>query len=306
MRKLKYSNEEIQEYLKPLGLILDKYENVKSIYAHDKLGYRYHFSLSNIKIGRIPSKLQYNPFAIDNIKLYLQLNAPYYELLDDKYISCKSKMKFICHRHEDKGIQYNSFDNIANNHHICKYCGYEELARIKQISDEELIKLCEEKNVIFMGKRLLNGQTYVLYKCPIHIQDGIQEMCLDHFRTSLIPCRFCQITQGEYKVKCFLDKHNIKYEFQYIFDDCKYKRTLEFDFYIPNKNSVIEYDGKQHFEPMHYSKNEEENIKNFKECQIRDEIKNNYCINNKIKMIRIPYWEFENIEKILRKELIDI
>ena len=302
----KYTDQEIQIYLSSKGLTLDKYEGTKSIYAHDNVGYKYHFSLSNLRLGRTPSWLQNNPFALENIKLFLQINAPYYELLDENYVSCKTKMRFICHRHEDKGIQLNSFDNIVHNHHICKFCGYEELARIKQISEEELIKLCQEKNVIYSGRKLSNGQTYVLYICPEHIKDGIQEMSLDHFRSSLVPCHFCTITQGEYKVKTFLDDNNIDYIFQHTFEDCKNIRTLEFDFYLPKRKVAIEYDGKQHFEPMNYAKTEEENQHLFELGVHRDEIKNQYCKDNNIKMIRIPYWNFGHIFEILRKELIDI
>ena len=302
----KYTDQEIQNYLSPNGLILDKYEGTKSIYAHDNVGYKYHFSLSNLKMGRIPSWLQNNPFAIENIKLYLQINVPYYELLDNTYISCKTKMRFICHKHEDKGIQLNSFDNIVHNHHICKFCGYEELARIKQIPEEELIKLCQEKNVIYSGRKLFNGQTYVLYICPEHIKDGIQEMSLDHFKSSLVPCHFCTITQGEYKVKTFLDDNNIDYIFQHTFEDCKNVRSLEFDFYLPERKVAIEYDGRQHFEPMNYAKTKEENQYLFELGIHRDEIKNQYCKDNSIKMIRIPYWDFDHIFEILRKELIDI
>lgn len=302
----KYTDEQIQEYITPFGLILDNYETVKSIYAHDETGYKYHFTLSNIQMGRTPSWLQNNPFALENIRLYLQLNAPDYELLDNEYISCKTKMRFICHKHEDKGIQYNSFDNIVHNHHICKYCGYEHLSKVKQISVERAIQLCVDKNVEYCGQYLKNGETYIQYKCKKHESDGIQEMSLDHFKASLVPCRFCSITQGEYKVKTFLDANNIRYIYQHTFSDCKNIHVLEFDFYLPDQRIIIEYDGKQHYEPFNYFETEEKNIKAFKDGQYRDRLKDEYCKKNSIRMIRIPYWDFNNIEKILRKELIDI
>jgi len=302
----KYTDNQIQEFISPFGLILDNYETVKSIYAHDDIGYKYHFTLSNIKMGRTPSWLQNNPFALENVRLYLKINAPYYELLDDKYISCKTKMRFICHKHEDKGIQYNSVDNIIHNHHVCKYCGYQHLSEVKQISKEQVIQLCKEKNVEYIDQYLKNGETYIQYQCIQHKSDGIQEMSLDHFRASLVPCRFCQITQGEFKVKTFLDKYHILYNFQHTFPDCKNIYVLKFDFYLPEYQIAIEYDGKQHYEPFNYFDTEEENIKAFKDGQYRDRLKDEYCKNNSIHMIRIPYWDFNHIEQILRKELIDI
>lgn len=52
----------------------------------------------------------------------------------------------------------------------------------------------------------------------------------------------------------YLEKENINYEFQYIFDDCIYQRALPFDFYILDKNLCIEFDGIQHFEPTRFTK----------------------------------------------------
>jgi len=62
---------------------------------------------------------------------------------------------------------------------------------------------------------------------------------------------------------------------------------------------LIEYDGIQHFKPIKYFGGEEK----FKFQQKTDFIKNEYCKNNNIKLLRIPYWEFDNIKLILAKEL---
>ena len=99
----------------------------------------------------------------------------------------------------------------------------------------------------------------------------------------------------------YLDSRNIKYESQYKFNDCKSKTKLPFDFYIPSKNIVIEYDGRQHFEPIDYFGG----FNSFVEGKIRDTIKTIYCKENNIKLIRIAYWDFDNIEEILEKELED-
>ena len=70
---------------------------------------------------------------------------------------------------------------------------------------------------------------------------------------------------------------------------------MQFDFYIPNLNLCIEYDGKQHFEPINYFGG----IDSFNKQIIKDSIKNDFCHKNNIKLMRIPYYEFNNIEKIL-------
>lgn len=96
---------------------------------------------------------------------------------------------------------------------------------------------------------------------------------------------------------------SIDYETEYRFEDCKDTRSLPFDFYIKSKNICIEYDGEQHFIPIRFNKNitQEEMNEKFKSQQYRDKIKTEYCKNNNIKLIRIPYTDFDNIEKILNK-----
>ena len=101
-----------------------------------------------------------------------------------------------------------------------------------------------------------------------------------------------------------MELNNIGFCPQKTFKECKYKDQLRFDFYIPKHNICIEYDGIQHFEPIDFAgKGEEWAKEQFKEQQIKDNIKTQYCLDNDIKLIRIPYWEFDNIENILKQEL---
>ena len=79
----------------------------------------------------------------------------------------------------------------------------------------------------------------------------------------------------------------ISYDNEYGFDDCRGigGKRLRFDFYLPDYNTLIEYDGEQHFKPVEYFGGEEayqNRVKN-------DEIKNKYCKMHKINLIRIPY-----------------
>ena len=79
------------------------------------------------------------------------------------------------------------------------------------------------------------------------------------------------------------------------------KRLLPFDFYLPNKRICIEADGRQHFEPvvfgnMTYS----DALENFEIVKMHDEIKNKFCEEHNITLIRIPYWERKNLNTILK------
>ena len=296
---LKYTNEEIKNMIKPYKLI--EYKNVKEIYANDDEGYKYKLTLANLQDGKIPSRWMKNPFNTENALLYLSINHPDYEWIDnEKYKGCKYKHQFICHKHEDKGIQYNSFDNIINNNHVCKYCSYEVLGEIKRLDEDKIIELCNEKKLVYYGRFSKDYESWIQYKCPKHIKNGIQQMSLTHFKESAIPCRYCNITSGELKISKYFDSQNIKYITQKTFDGCKNKKLLKFDFYLPNNNICVEYDGQQHFYPVNFNGNKDGGLSDFIKTQERDIIKNKYCEEHNIKLIRIPYWDYENIEKILK------
>lgn len=101
----------------------------------------------------------------------------------------------------------------------------------------------------------------------------------------------CLKSQGEEKIIKLLQEMNINYEYQKKFETCKLKKCLSFDFYLPDYNILIEYDGKQHFEPVEYLGGQ----KRFEEQQQRDNFKNNWCKENNILLIRIPYYDKDKI-----------
>lgn len=108
-------------------------------------------------------------------------------------------------------------------------------------------------------------------------------------------------SKGEQAIELLLITNNIPYKRQFTFSNCKYQKELPFDFVIFNANHeiiyAIEYDGEQHFKFIqHWHKTEE----GFKQQQLRDSIKTDFCKINNIKLIRIPYTEYNNIEQILK------
>lgn len=110
-------------------------------------------------------------------------------------------------------------------------------------------------------------------------------------------CPYCIKSKGQLEVELVLKKYNISYETEKSFDGCKFKVLLRFDFYVPDLNLLIEYDGKQHFEPIKYFGGE----KTFKIIQERDKIKNKFAKENNISLLRIPYYNFNKIEDVICK-----
>jgi very-short-patch-repair endonuclease len=105
-------------------------------------------------------------------------------------------------------------------------------------------------------------------------------------------------SNGEYLVEEYLKKLKVSFKKQYSFDGCLSEKNhkLFFDFYLNELNICIEYDGKQHFEPVEFFGGK----KIFNEIKNRDQLKNKFCEDNGIFLLRIPYNKNnDEIEKII-------
>lgn len=108
-----------------------------------------------------------------------------------------------------------------------------------------------------------------------------------------ISCGCKKFSKGELIIKNILDQNNINYINEYQPVELQGKR---FDFAILNENNLvqrlIEFDGIQHFQSWY-----QEDKDSLEERQKRDQLKNNWAKNKNIPLVRIPYWELENINK---------
>jgi hypothetical protein len=122
-------------------------------------------------------------------------------------------------------------------------------------------------------------------------------------------CPYCCKSKGETKIRNILTDEKIKFKEQFKFKDCRgEKRELPFDFAVFNNQDIliclIEYDGEQHYKPVKFygCDDLQANLSHDKLIK-NDKLKNDYCKRNKIQLLRIPYWEFDNIETILKENL---
>lgn len=104
----------------------------------------------------------------------------------------------------------------------------------------------------------------------------------------------CLKSLGESKIAILLTQNNINFIQQKKFDDAIYtdtKSQMRYDFYLPEINRLIEFDGEQHFNANGGWNNQ----KNLLLVQKRDKVKNEYALSHNIPLVRIPYWERDNI-----------
>ena len=142
----------------------------------------------------------------------------------------------------------------------------------------------------------INNQTKVIIVCKIH--GDFYQIPSSHLSGS--GCPHCNESKGEKKIAKYLTQNNIDFSRQYKFKDCvgiRYK--LPFDFYLPKYRTIIEFDGKQHYEPMEFFGG----LESYERLKTNDRIKNDYCEDNFIELIRIRYDQIDRIYDILNESL---
>lgn len=216
------------------------------------------------------------------------------------YVNNETKMPYICKKHINKGIQWNNWIHLKSGRG-CYYCGEESRVEKQKYSIEEVRKAIEKNGKNKLLSKYYN--TYNAYDLEISCED-----CEKPFITSFgwflkgkTKCNECTCSIGERLIIDYLNSHSIEYEHDCheIYTD-EWANPLRFDFYLSNTNIAIEFDGEQHYKPIDFNGDGIEiATTKFNEGIVRDNIKNKYCINNNIPLIRIPYWERDNIEDIL-------
>lgn len=177
---------------------------------------------------------------------------------------------------------HGEFVQLLNYHYNgngCPKCAGKEITNINFL--KKVNEIHNNKYEYF--SEYVNSKTKIKIKCKLH---GYFYQTPNHHLSGQ-GCPKCKISKGEKEIENILNNLNIKYEVQKIFNNCFFKLPLKFDFYIPEHNICIEYDGEQHFKKYRFEKDDI----NFKKRKKRDNIKNEYCKENNINLIRINYKE---------------
>lgn len=154
------------------------------------------------------------------------------------------------------------------------------------------LTVLEDGGIIYVGKK--NPTKRRIWKCQCDCGNICYESTNVLERGLVNSCGKCDLhSNGEYAIQQILLNNNVKFENQKKFDSCVNIHQLRFDFYLPDFNCCIEYDGTSHYKSNPYgSWNTEESVK---QTQERDEIKNQWCKDNSIALIRIPYTHLKEI-----------
>ena len=158
-------------------------------------------------------------------------------------------------------------------------------------------KAIHGKRYKYHKTRYVNNKTDVIITCPKH-GDFVQ-LPKNHLQYK--GCPNCANSKSELLIANFLIKNSIEFETQARFERCRHKNPLPFDFYLPNKKMLIEFDGEQHFVPLkHFG-----GLERLKMTRKVDGIKTEFAKKNDFKLIRLDYrMNFSEIENKLKEKIL--
>lgn len=214
-----------------------------------------------------------------------------------KYKYSKSIYKHSCSKLKIDCVIHGEFQQRPDSHlrgRGCPKCGTENQTHTAEVFNNKAT-LVHNDLYDYGLVEYINAHTKVRIICKVH---GVFEQTpSNHLKGHQCPCCSRQgLTRGEAAIKSCLEKLNISFIYQYRFPDLRIKFPLVFDFYLPKHNTLIEFDGPQHFKnlPEYFH-----NDNSFDYQKLRDKMKNDYAQGKNIKLLRIPYWEGANISSII-------
>ena len=214
---------------------------------------------------------------------------------DYELVSFKGFTQGFVLKHKRCGRTFETFGYpFVKRGYRCKYCSHRSYAYTTE-EYVELIKTVDPEYSLISEYVKENTKIILLHhKCGKE-----WEVFPRNFVYNKNKCPHCKEIKSKkaYYIEQYLDLKQIDYEKEKIFENCKNKRNLPFDFYIKEINTIIEFDGEQHFYPMRDMGGKEKLMK----TSLNDYIKNKFCNDNKIPLIRIHY----KLTEIEIKEILD-
>lgn len=202
-----------------------------------------------------------------------------YDYSQVEYKQMHKKVKIICSVHGE-------FSQTPDRHLVggCDKCAREKWGRDKTLTNKEFLDRSDSIHEFKYDYSLVDykhGHEKVKIICPIHGE--FQQLPTNHLRGK--GCQSCGDSKGEREIRKWLEENSVKYISQKKFKNCRNILPLPFDFYLPEHNICIEYDGEQHFRSIKMFGGD----KGYQLIIKNDEIKTNFCRTNNMILIRITY-----------------
>lgn len=195
------------------------------------------------------------------------------------------------------GVTPNKFLSVGIR---CPTCARLSSAQSQMYSTKEFTQKVEERfpNEYTIMSEYVGSQKKVLVK---HLPCGHEWWIKASHLLSQNMCPYCKSSKGEALTRQCLTTLGLHFIEQKTFPNLLYKKRLSYDFYIPSKNTLIEYQGKQHYEPIDFFGGTER----FLAQQNKNNIKRRYAEEHGLHLLEIPYSinTFDSILAYLEKNI---
>ncbi len=308
--------EQVKEVVNNLGFVFleDYYGSVgRRVIIQDKIGYKYDLFLASFIKNHDACRPinNYNPFVLENIPLWLKEHNKTFELCEhNEYKGNKVKLSFHCLIPECHEIFYTKWNSIVDGNG-CPYCDNKKVGKHNSILylRSDLVDEWDYERNELRPENVTPGSNkkvwWICKKCNYNWETSIKT------RSRGRGCPKCKSPRGEKRIFSWIKENYLNLSDigiinctpQKKFPDCKNILELPFDFGLQLQDDswfMIEYYGDQHYAPNEFFGGKEQ----FKLQKKLDKIKQKYCKGNTIPLLIIPYWEFDNIEKILTDILL--
>lgn len=255
--------------------------SVKTKFRHLNCGYEWKTKPNDVVNGHgCPKCTGHMRWSTKMFKEYLRNTVGNeYELVGE----FTTMLAPILLKHKTCGRIWKTKPNDFKKGHRCKFCADKAKGVSQRATEEEFHrKLKEVLGEDYEVKSYVRRKDRVTAKhktCGLVWHPKAGDLLNGH------GCPRCNQSSGELAIEKWLIRHGIGYVAQKKFNDCCDRRPLPFDFYLPAYNLIIEYDGRQHYEPDDYFGGEEA----YKVRHKHDLIKDKYCKDHGINLLRIPY-----------------
>lgn len=235
----------------------------------------------------------------EQVNINVHKKNPHIDLIE--YNGAGNYSRWHCNKHNiDFDKYYNTLINCQSG---CSECYKEMIRKRDGMGYEEFCNRLKEVHPQLIPKSdYVNNSTEMNFHCNEHDFDFSLTPAAVLSRLSC--CPKSRVTYKEETMCELLESWGYLITRQKTFEGCEDKRLLAFDCYLNDFNICIEYDGEQHYRPVRFGEeSDEEMMKKFNYTKYHDEIKNNFCKENNIGLIRVPYYEFDYLENFMFDQL---
>ena len=190
----------------------------------------------------------------------------------------------------------------------CKKSGCPNCAGNARITNEIIDAYLKDKNIIRIGE-VIDNKTLIYFQCTIKICNNKWKATPDNIKNNETGCPNCSLGKNEKLVGQTITNHNIKYEQQKWIEDiiASEANKIRVDFYFSQTNTIIEYNGHQHYQPVCFGGIEQDRANiNFIKQKERDQYLQTICDQNNIRLIFIDGRKYTNTKlvKYITNEII--